>query len=245
MILAVLSLLASMSSADAISTLLNSRHATSADVYEEARAIVEEEAAEGRPLQQFIVGVTTTNRVLSVRYLAASRKKIKALAELTNNPMAWYLLSIDSNDFGALRKAANGGNVQALNAQGTICTEEALSQKQLKQEDKDRLLARSFACFRQAADLGDANGLINLGACYLSGYGCRASKELAFLYFKAAARAGHPEGMDNVAGCYRYGDGVEQDNEQYLLWKMRGRAARGDAAAAKWLKEQDENSDDR
>jgi TPR repeat protein len=48
---------------------------------------------------------------------------------------------------------------------------------------------------------------------------------------------GHPEGMDNVSACYQFGHGVKKDGDLSLLWAMRGRATRGDEAAAKWLKE--------
>ncbi|MBQ0031936.1 MAG: sel1 repeat family protein, partial [bacterium] len=83
----------------------------------------------------------------------------------------------------------------------------------------------------------DANGFINLGTCYLRGFGCKQDMTMAFDCFRTAAELGHPEGMDNVSACYQFGHGVAKDNELCLWWAMRGRAARGDEAAAKWLKE--------
>ena len=238
MIFAFLSLLLAavpMSSSDAVVVLLNSRNSVSAKTFAEAKKIVERDAAAGGPLQQFVIGVTTDDRKLAEKYLNASRDKIRMLAEEKDNPLAWYLLSVEKNDIGCLRKAAEGGNVQALNALGTIATQEALVQDNLPTNALAEVLSRSFEYFRQAAVKKDPNGYINLGTCYLRGFGCREDRALAFICFKAAAEAGHPEGMDNMSACYQFGHGVKMDAEQSLYWKMRGRAARGDEAAAKWL----------
>ena len=228
---------AAMSSADAVAVILNSKNATSKRNYEAAREIVEQDAATGKPLQQFVIGVTTDDQDLAKRYLDASRDKIHALAEKKNNPMAWYLLSMENNDFKMLQKAADGGNVQALNALGSIAIQEALSRNSVSSNGLERILARGYKFFHQAAVQHDANGFINLGTCYLRGFGCRQDMAMAFNCFRAAAELGHPEGMDNVSACYQFGHGVKKDNELCLWWAMRGRAMRGDEAAAKWLKE--------
>jgi len=237
MTLAVLSLLAVMSSADAVQVLLNSSNSVGVVKYRMAKDIVEREAAEGKPLQQFVIGVTTDDRKLSERYLAASRDRIRAIAERSNNALAWYLLSMESNDFRLLQRAADGGNVQALNAMGSLATAEAINRKDLDEKRIERILSRSYECFRKAAKQRDANGFVNLGACYLRGFGCKQDMAMAFRCFEAAAECGHPEGMDNVSACYQFGHGIEPNDELSLYWAMRGRAIRGDAAAAKWLKE--------
>lgn len=229
---------AEMSSADAIAVLLNSRNAVGVRTFAAAREVVARDAQAGKPLQQFVLGVTSPeDRELSARYLDASREKIRQLAERKGNPLAWYLLSLERNDFTCLKKAAEGGNVQALNALGSIVTQEALARSQISSNALESLLRKSYGYFRQAAIRRDPNGFINLGTCYLRGFGCRRDMGLAFVCFKAAADAGHPEGMDNVSACYQFGHGVEKDAELSLLWAMRGRAARGDEAAAKWLRE--------
>ena len=245
MILAVLSLLAVLSSADAVSVVLNSPSSVGPRTYAEAKAKVEKDAENGRPLQQFVVGITTDDKDLAKRYLDASRDKIVQMAEQKNNPLAWYLLARELNDIKLLEKAADGGNVQALNAFGTILTNDALQKNDLmafgakvsETNDIDRVLAKSYSCFRRAAAQRDPNGFINLGTCYLRGLGCKTDLSLAFACFKAAANAGHPEGMDNMSACYQFGHGVKKDSELSLYWAMRGRAARGDEAAAKWLRE--------
>ena len=226
-----------MSSADAVATVLNTRNSTSKRTFDMAKEIVMKDAEDGKPLQQFVIGVTTDDKALANRYLDASREKIRALAEKKDNPMAWYLLSMERNDFAMLQKAANGGNVQALNALGAIATQEALARTTVSSNDLERILKRSYDFFHRAATQRDANGFINLGTCYLRGFGCKQDMVMAFDCFSAAAELGHPEGMDNVSACYQFGHGVPKNNELCLWWAMRGRAARGDEAAAKWLRE--------
>ena len=226
-----------MTSADAVAVVLNSRNSTSKRNFDLAKQIVMRDAESGKPLQQFVVGVTTDDKALAKRYLNASRDRIRALAEKKDNPMAWYLLSMENNDFRMLQKAANGGNVQALNALGTIATQEALARTTVSTNDLERILRKSYDFFRKAALQRDANGFINLGTCYLRGFGCKQDMTMAFDCFRAAAELGHPEGMDNVSACYQFGHGVAKNNELCLWWAMRGRAVRGDEAAAKWLKE--------
>ena len=228
---------AEMASSNAVTIVLNSRNAVSAKTFAEAKAVLERDAAAGCPLQQFVVGVTTDNEALAKKYLEASRPRIRTLAEQKNNPFAWYLLSMENNDFTMLRRAADGGNVQALNALGTIATQEALARNNISSNVLENILHTSFDYFRKAAALRDPNGFINLGTCYLRGFGCKQDMSMAFSCFMAAAEMGHPEGMDNVSACYQFGHGVKKDGDLSLLWAMRGRAARGDEAAAKWLKE--------
>lgn len=228
---------AEMASSNAVIVVLNSRNAVSAKTFAEAQAVLERDAAAGRPLQQFVIGVTTDDKALAKKYLEASRPRIRALAEQKNNPFAWYLLSMENNDFNMLRKAADGGNVQALNALGTIATQEALARNNISSNALENILHTSFDYFRKAAALRDPNGFINLGTCYLRGFGCKQDMAMAFSCFLAAAEMGHPEGMDNVSACYQFGHGVKKDGDLSLLWAMRGRATRGDEAAAKWLKE--------
>lgn len=237
MIFATFCLIAAMSSADAVAVLLNSQSSVGARTYAAAKAKVETEAKEGKPLQQFVIGVTTEDKSLSEKYLNASRPKIKYLAENRNNPLAWYLLSMENNDFACLKKAADGGNVQALNALGSISTSEALSRKGIPKNVLDEILKQSYGYFNRAARQRDPNGFINLGACLLRGMGCKQDMALAFACFQAAAELGHPEGMDNMSACYQFGHGVKKDDTLSLYWAMRGRALRGDEAAAKWLRD--------
>ena len=229
--------LLAMTSSDAVAIVLNSKNAIGVRTFADAKAMVEREAKEGKPLQQFVIGVTTDDKELAKKYLNASRDKIRALAEGRNNPLAWYLLSVEDNNFIFLERAADGGNVQALNALGSIITQAAVARGNVSSNELESVLRQSFAYFRRATEKSDPNAFVNLGTCYLRGFGCKQDMGMAFTCFKAAAEAGHPEGMDYVSACYQFGHGVKRNNELCLLWAMRGRAARGDEAAAKWLKD--------
>lgn len=80
--------LLAMTSAEALKTILNSKNAIGVKTFAAAMEMVEREAAEGKPLQQFVVGVTTDDKGLAKRYLDASRDRIRALAEKKNNSLA-------------------------------------------------------------------------------------------------------------------------------------------------------------
>ena len=230
-------LLAAMTSEHALVTLLNSPTSTSPRLYAEAESIVLREAKEGKVLQQFVIGVTTKDKALAETYLDRSRARIEALAKKTNNSLAWYLVSLDKNDMTALKKAVEGGNVQALNAYGTLLVQAATSAREGASTNVQmKAVRRGYDCFRQAATKGDPNGFVNLGTCYLRGLGCPPNPVLAHECFMSAARAGHPEGMDYVAADYQLGVGVEKNERLSLVWTMKARAYRGDKAAAAWLR---------
>ena len=238
MILAVLLAVASLSQSDAIAILLNSPSASSRSRYAAAMEMVRRDAEDGKPLQQFVLGITTDDKALAKRYIEASGAQITARAEQTDNPLAWYLLAVEKNDLKLLRKAADGGNVQALNALGTFAAQEAVNnQKTLSTNAIERIMAKSFGYFKKAALQRDPNAFINLGACYLRGLGCKVDMETAVECFRSAARAGHPEGMDNLSACYELGHGVKKDPRLSLYWRMKARSLRGDEAAIRWLKE--------
>lgn len=228
-------LLVAMTSADAIITVLNSPSACSAAKFAEAEAMVRREADSGYPLQQFVLGVTTDDKPLAERMLAKSRRQIEVMAAERDNPLAWYLIAVDRNDVRLLRRAADLGNIQALNALGAMEIHKAMESDSTN--DVKVVFARGFACFREAAGKRDANGLVNLGACYMRGMGCDHDYGMAFQCYRQAAELGHPEAMDNISAAYQFGHGVEKNGELSLLWAMRGRAARGDEAAAKWLRD--------
>lgn len=230
-------LFAFMTTADAVAILLNSPSSCSPDRYAAARRLVESEAARGQPLQQYVVGVLDLDKQRTAGYLSSAGPVIRCLAEEKGNPLAWYLLSMERNDMRLLDLAAKGGNVQALNALGTIVTQEILQQKNASSNDVARALRKSFGCFERAVAQNDANAFVNLGACYLNGLGCERDLAMAFTCFKNAADLGHPEGMDSLAAAYALGHGVAKDMEKSAVWRMRAKAVRGDEAARKWIED--------
>ena len=210
-------------SSDAIIRLLNSRAAGSPKDFIEAAEIVSADAEQGRPLQKFVIALVSRDADLPDRlrlkpekrkeYLDQSRDKIRKLAEAKGNALAWYLLSMETNDMKSLRRAADGGNVQALNAWGTILLTSTLRDSTIETNDVAKTLIKCFDMFKKAADLGDANGFYNLGMCRLRGYGCDIDQELAFQCFRTGALKGHPEAINNMGGFYRDGIVVEKNLE--------------------------------
>ena len=236
MIFALAALLAVLGSSDAVLHLLNAPTSCGQKVYAEAKAVVERDAKAGKPLQQFVWGLTTDDPKLAAKCLDASRGKIREMAEKADNPMAWYLLSVEKNDVACLQKAADGGNVQALNALGLLILSEAMARKNADTNQLEVSFKKCFRCFHKAARQKDANGFVNLGTCFLRGFGCAQDMKAAVRCFEAAAALGHPEAMDCLSAAYQLGHGVEPDAEKSLVWAMRARALRGDRAAEEWLR---------
>lgn len=207
----------------AIINLLNSRASGSPDVYRQAAAKVAKDAEEGKVLQQFIVAVVSAdvNAPKELRiseetrreYLLASRNKMLDLAERRGNGLAWYLLSLEKNDLKMLKRAAEAKNVQALNAWGTILLTEAIAADSFHTNDVSKVLNKCFEYFKEAAAAGDANGLYNMGMCYMNGYGCERNMDIALNAFRAAAEKGHPEALNNIGGFYRDGKVVRKNLE--------------------------------
>ncbi len=215
-------------SSAAIIRLLNSRAAGSPRAFAEAAEVVAKDAASGLPLQQYVMAVLSseTSPCAALRlsketresYFKASRERIRELAEKKSNALAWYLLSLEKNDLTMLKRASEGGNVQALNAWGTITLTRALSDPSLDKAELTSTLERSVDCFRRAAGEKDANGLYNLGMCHMRGYGCPEDVRKAFDCFRTAAEAGHPEAINNLGGFCRDGIVVEKDPVLAAKW---------------------------
>lgn len=197
------------------------------------------------PLQRYMLAVLSgcvdlppaarIDEATRTEYLEGTRSRIRNFAETRNNPLAWYLLSMENNDIDLLKRAVDGGNVQALNAYGTYLIDKALASGISDTNTVASLLAESYSCFSRAAERGDANGLYNLGLCRMRGIGCPRDGKLAVDNLRAAAKAGHPYAMDDLAMCYEKGVGVERSESMSMVWTMRARALRGDRAAAEWL----------
>lgn len=234
-IFATLGLVAALTSSEAIAVLLNTASAASPERFAEAQQIVAKDAKAGKPLQMYVTGVTTKDPELARRYIDEARPRIERLARERDNSLAWYLLSMEANDIEMLEHAAELGNIQALNSYGYILIQQAHA-KGVSTNAQSRAILKGFNYFKRAAAQRDPSAFVNLGTCYLFGFGCNPDHEMAHRCFKAAAESGHPEGMDNLSASYEKGHGVEPDAERALFWRMKARAIRGDKAAREWLK---------
>ena len=225
--IAAFSMAAFGSQANAIVRLLNSRSSGSPRGYADAAAEVAVAAAEGKTLQRFVLAIVSREHdapdaarlddATREEYLKSSRERIEKLAHRTNNSLAWYLLSIDRNDTNLLQRAALGGNVQALNAWGAMLVNTAVTEGRSTNEIASAL-SEALGFFKQAAGLGDGNGLYNLGMCYARGLGTSRNDERAFDCFRNAAEKGHPEAINNIGWFFREGRIVNKDLELSTKW---------------------------
>jgi TPR repeat protein len=210
--------------AEPIEQLLNSRSAGSPHAYAKAAKQVAQAAKDGRPLQKYIIALISREadappaaRITDAereRYFAESRPTIRRLAESRGNPLAWYLLSVDTGDTNMLKRAADGNNVQALNAWGNYLLDRALNAPQI---DHARV-SEAVACFRLAAGQGDANGSYNLGMAYARGLGMPRDDARAFACFRSAAEKGHPEAINSMGWFFREGRVFSKDLELAAKW---------------------------
>ena len=220
-------LAAKADTANALIRLLNSRAAGSPRGYAEAAAEVAKDAAAGKPLQCYVLAIISRDpkappaarldAATREKYISSTRGRIEKLALAKNNPLAWYLLSLDTNDTNLLQRAALGGNVQALNAWGSLLVGRALHGGYGTNEVAE-IFTQAFDCFKKAAGEGDANGLYNLGTCYARGIGTKRDDEMAFNCFRNSAENGHPEAINNIGWFFREGRIVKKDLELATKW---------------------------
>lgn len=235
---AVLRSFAGPDEAGALERLLNSRSSGATKAYAGAAEQVAKEAAAGKILQQYVVALFSMDpdapgelRIFPEtreEYFKSSRNSIRKFAEKTANPLALYLVSIENDDPAMLRRAAELGNVQAMNALGTRLFNEAESSGP---PDAAALFAEAYSFFSRAADLGDANGLNNRALCLQNGWGCAADDKRAFDDFSRAAKAGHPEAVNNLGRFYREGVVVEKNLRQAAIQFARSASAGCDAGS--------------
>lgn len=212
---------------NAILRLLNSRAAGSPRGYAEAAEEVAVQAREGKNVYAFVLALASRepdappaarlDPKTRKEWLDKYRGPIKRVALERNNPMALYLLSLETGDTNLLHRAADAGNVQAENAWGSFIFSRAISGGQPSNEIQ-RVLVQAHGFFKSAAGKGDANGLYNLGTCLWRGLGVARDEAAAFNCFRSAAEKGHPEAINNIGAFFRDGIVVEKDLELSAKW---------------------------
>ena len=100
-------------------------------------------------------------------------------------------------------------------------------------EHKDYIAAAEL--FEEAANMGDAASLCNLGYCYEVGLGVDRDTKMAVDCYRRAANAGSARAQYNLGVCYALGAGVSEDFDQAVEY-MNKAAKNGDQKAQKWLK---------
>jgi serine/threonine protein kinase len=77
------------------------------------------------------------------------------------------------------------------------------------------------ALLREAADLGDANAMEELGESYRTGEGLSKDGLEATRWFLRAATAGNSSAMVSLGALYLLGDGVPQSDDEAVRWFQR------------------------
>ncbi|MCL1884616.1 MAG: sel1 repeat family protein [Defluviitaleaceae bacterium] len=97
----------------------------------------------------------------------------------------------------------------------------------------EKNLAQAAKCYRNAAEMDDAEGQKELGRCYEKGIGVTQNAEEAVRWYeKAATHKTKPNAraMNNLAHCYQEGIGVEKDLKKAIEWFERA-VAENDCSA--------------
>jgi serine/threonine protein kinase len=81
-----------------------------------------------------------------------------------------------------------------------------------------RRFSAALALFREAANAGDADSMIELGETYAAGVIVNRNDAEATRWYRRAADAGDPRGMLYLGGMYSLGTGVPQDYRVAARW---------------------------
>lgn len=84
--------------------------------------------------------------------------------------------------------------------------------------------------YRKAAELGNADGQVNLADCYARGVGVAKDEVEAVKWLRKAAAQGYSRAQCKLGYCYARGEGVAKDEVEAVAW-YRKAAAQGYADA--------------
>ena len=111
------------------------------------------------------------------------------------------------------KKNVNAKKIAELNAKAV----------ELYEADK---IPEAIAVWREAAELGDAAAMNNIGCMCEEGYAENKPKAMmeAFGWYKKAAELGDAEAQLNTANAYHHGQGVKPSMTEAVKWYEIGRA---------------------
>lgn len=161
--------------------------------------------------------------------------------------------------FNCFRSAAEEGHPEAINNVGYFYKEGIVVEKDIDTAARwyklssdmknpygmfnyamlmrDRDPGMAAALLKKSADSGCVEAMDMYGEMLEAGSGVQKNPVAAFLMYRRAALEGYPRSMDHLAECYERGIGTKADQRKSTLWMIRARAARGDANADAWLRE--------
>ena len=219
---AALLLAAPHSFADELDDMLAARLAESPLRYAEAAEAVAEKAAVGDTLCAFALAVVSRepDAPKSVRMSPENRMRTIERTRRTVVSMsrahgreglnAAYLIGLEKGGGRALKAAAEADCAHALNEYGAAVLQSAMKSGARSSASVAAQRA-SFGYFNRAAAQNDANGLYNLGVCYLRGWGCARNAAQAMECLNKAAAQSHPKALNLIGAMYADGRGAGAD----------------------------------
>ena len=110
-----------------------------------------------------------------------------------------------------LRRAASGGCIPAADRLTGIDTHLAETYNRAVEAQRAGNVREAFSLYENAAALGHAASLSNLGYCLQKGIGCTADHRAAARAYREAVAAGSEAARLNLAVCYMNGLGIRRD----------------------------------
>lgn len=123
------------------------------------------------------------------------------------------------------RKAAEGGNIWAMNKLGVMYE---------FSEGTENNLEEAFKWYKAAAENNHASGQFNLGDMYENARGTAENLEEAFRWYKAAAEQGNASGQYRLGRMYEQGKGTAKNAKLAVEWYKKS-AKQGNKYAQKAL----------
>lgn len=160
----------------------------------------------------------------SVCLLDKKRTKDDLYQQMSNGSTAWQLQHecgllgswvIDSQPSGSASTAHTSSRVPGASNESQALVTEGLQLAKAGGEDNYK---KAMTQFQRAAEMGDADGIHNIGSMYNEGLGVPADKARAASQFIQAAEKGRIDDMFLAGLAYLRGEGVAKDYERARIW---------------------------
>ncbi|MBE3123270.1 MAG: SEL1-like repeat protein [Planctomycetes bacterium] len=164
-----------------------------------------------RVIAGLVLGYIALAVLVAITYLKADiEASIADLAYLVAKPQGNGKPTVAAGD--ALRKAADGGDADAMFKLGFMCEEG-------RGVEKDERVAVSW--YRKAAEGGNGIAMCNLGVMYAQGRGVPKDEREAVSWFRKAAERGNTDAMRNLGLMCADGRGVAKDDREAVSWHRK------------------------
>ncbi|MDR2219318.1 MAG: sel1 repeat family protein [Methylobacillus sp.] len=136
----------------------------------------------------------------------------------------WMEPGVDNKAGELFAKAAEG--YLAAARQGNVRAQYYLGDMYSSATGVEQDFTQAIFWLRKAADQGNADAQLKIGALYeegWEGYGYPQDYALAADWYRKSAEQGNAAAQEILADMYDFGQGVAQDKEQALAWREKAR----------------------